>query len=74
MNNLIFFQENGFGIKKPAKADMPLNKENKTRLFPSIYRSIYLSQSFHTYISIYLYRIRQQSWILSNESSKPNCH
>ena len=27
--SLMFFLENGFGIKQPSKVDMPLNKETK---------------------------------------------
>ena len=28
---LLFFLENGFGIKQPTKVDMPLNKETKPK-------------------------------------------
>ena len=30
--NILFFYEDGLGIQKPNKVDMPLNKENKPML------------------------------------------
>ena len=38
---LLFFSENGFGIKQPTKVDMPLNKETKPSYNENFQRQLF---------------------------------